>query len=76
MTATAHLFRIALWGTFRLYRADGERVHLSSRKGIALLAMLMTAADGERTRAWLQDRLWGTRGQHQRRGEARARLEE
>lgn len=65
MTATAHLFRIALWGTFRLYRADGERLHLSSRKGMALLAMLITAADGERTRAWLQDRLWGTRGRVQ-----------
>ena len=28
---------------------------------MALLAMLATAPDGERTRSWLQDRLWGTR---------------
>lgn len=34
---------------------------LSSRKGAALLAMLVTARDGERSRSWLQDRLWGSR---------------
>lgn len=28
---------------------------------MALLAMLATAPDGERTRGWLQDRLWGSR---------------
>lgn len=32
---------------------------------MALLAMLATAPDGERTRGWLQDRLWGSRGRVQ-----------
>jgi TolB-like protein len=57
--------RLALWGTFRLHRRDGQRLTISSRKGMALLAMLATAPDGERTRSWLQDRLWGSRGKVQ-----------
>lgn len=32
---------------------------------MALLAMLATAPGGERTRIWLQDRLWGSRGRPQ-----------
>lgn len=32
---------------------------------MALLAMLATAPDGERTRNWLQDRLWGSRARPQ-----------
>ncbi len=53
--------RLCLWGTFRLFAADGARIEIPSRKGMALLAMLATAPDGERTRGWLQDRLWGSR---------------
>ena len=54
-------FKLCLWGTFRLFGPDGTRVEIPSRKGKALLAMLGTAPDGERTRGWLQDRLWGSR---------------
>jgi TolB-like protein len=53
--------RLCLWGTFRLFAGDGTRIEISSRKGMALLAMLATAPDGARTRGWLQDRLWGSR---------------
>lgn len=53
--------RLCLWGTFRLFAADGTRVDIPSRKGMALLAMLAMAPDGERTRGWLQDCLWGSR---------------
>ncbi len=53
--------RLCLWGTFRLFAKDGARVDVSSKKGMALMALLATAPDGERTRSWLQDRLWGSR---------------
>lgn len=58
-------FRLCLWGAFRLYDADGSRLDIPSKKGMALLAMLGTAAGGERTRSWLQDRLWGSREKEQ-----------
>ncbi|WP_017666912.1 hypothetical protein [Sandarakinorhabdus sp. AAP62] len=48
-------------GPFRLSGPDGARIEVSSRKGRALIAMLAMAPDGERTRGWLQDRLWGSR---------------
>lgn len=53
--------RLRLVGPFRLTGPDGARIEISSRKGRALLAMLAMAPDGERTRGWLQDRLWGSR---------------
>jgi TolB-like protein len=53
--------RLCLWGTFRLFAKDGARVDVPSKKGMALMALLATAPDGERTRSWLQDRLWGSR---------------
>lgn len=65
MTNAKAVLRICCWGSFRLYDAQGHRLELPSRKGMAMLAMLATAADGERTRSWLQDRLWGSRGMEQ-----------
>ena len=53
--------RLRLVGPFRLAGTDGARIEVSSRKGRALIAMLAMAPDGERTRGWLQDRLWGSR---------------
>lgn len=53
--------RLSLMGPFRLAASDGSRVVVSSRKGAALIAMLAMAKEGERSRAWLQDRLWGNR---------------
>jgi TolB-like protein len=53
--------RLRLVGPFWLTGPDGARIEVSSRKGRALMAMLAMAPDGERTRGWLQDRLWGSR---------------
>lgn len=60
---TAH--RLELLGTFRLYSNEGERIEIASKKGMALVAMLAVAPGGERTRVWLQDRLWGSRQKEQ-----------
>lgn len=65
MQGQSDRLRLSLWGTFRLRDGKGARLAVTSRKGMALLAMLATAPDGERTRAWLQDRLWGSRGKVQ-----------
>ena len=65
MTNAKAVLRICCWGSFRLFDAQGHRLELPSRKGMAMLAMLATAANGERTRSWLQDRLWGSRGMEQ-----------
>ena len=61
MTLTGGTYRLELLGTFCLYSPAGERIDIGSRKGMALVAMLAMAARGERTRTWLQDRLWGSR---------------
>ncbi len=54
-------YELELLGSFRLLGPDGRRVEISSKKGQALIAMLALAGGGERTRSWLQDRLWGSR---------------
>jgi TolB-like protein len=54
-------FRLELLGPFRLFGPDGRRIELASKRGQALIAMLAVANGGERTRSWLQDRLWGSR---------------
>jgi hypothetical protein len=52
-------------GPFRLIRSDGDDATPASRKSRALLALLALSPGRRRTRGWLQDRLWGTRGREQ-----------
>lgn len=58
-------FRLRLIGPFRLEGPDGTRIEISSKRGQALIAMLAIAGSGERSRGWLQDRLWGSRAPEQ-----------
>jgi TolB-like protein len=67
-------FTLKLMGAFRLSESDGGRIDIASRKGIALLAMLAMSEHGERSRSWLQDKLWGTRGPAQGRASLRTEL--
>jgi TolB-like protein len=73
MTATKR-FTLGLCGPVRLLKPTGERIEIPSRKGVAVIAMLAMARDGERTRGWLQDKLWGTRQQVEARGSLRREL--
>lgn len=66
--------RLHLIGPFKLVAPDGARIRLPSKKGIALIAMLATGRDGERTRKWLQDRLWGSRSPPQAQSSLRREL--
>jgi len=67
-------FRLDLLGAFRLIAPNGERIDISSRKGMALVALLAMAGEGERTRAWLQEKLWGRSEQEHAAGSLRREL--
>ena len=67
-------FSLRLLGAFRLVAPSGERIELASKKGMALIAALAMAADGERARGWLHEKLWGSRDQVQARGSLRREL--
>ncbi|MDP1840866.1 MAG: tetratricopeptide repeat protein [Reyranella sp.] len=61
-------------GSFRLLGPGGERIDIASRKGMAMVAMLALAEGGERTRGWLQEKLWGQRDRPQAQGSLRREL--
>lgn len=61
MTKQSGIYSVRLLGAFRLEGMDGARVEVASRKSIGLIALLATGRDGERTRQFLQDKLWGSR---------------
>lgn len=61
MALTKPQHTLNLLGPFRLLAPDGARIEVASRKGVALIAMLAMAKEGERTRPWLQEKLWGSR---------------
>lgn len=65
MTNNEAVFQLTLIGPFRLKRPNGTRIEISSKRGQALIAMLAIAGGGERSRGWLQDRLWGSRAPEQ-----------
>jgi DNA-binding SARP family transcriptional activator len=74
MTGVDAPYTLNLLGTFRLNGPAGERVDVASKKGMALIALLAMAPDGERSRGWLQDKLWGKRQQVEARGSLRREL--
>lgn len=67
-------FILTLLGAFRLMAPNGERIEVASKKGVALIATLAMSPEGERTRGWLQDKLWGTREQAQAQSSLRREL--
>jgi TolB-like protein len=67
-------YYLKLVGAPALLDNKGNRVALKSRKGIALLALMATADDGTRSRAWLQGKLWGSRGPQQAQSSLRREL--
>ncbi|MBY6152171.1 tetratricopeptide repeat protein [Vannielia litorea] len=65
---------IRLFGVFALSWEDGDEIRVRSTKIRAMLAMLATAPEGTRTRAWLQDMLWGRSGHEHGRASLRRAL--
>src|SRR3954464_11520194 len=74
MMAVVKRHTLGLLGPFRLVKPGGERIEIPSKKGVAVIAMLAMAKDGERTRGWLQDKLWGKRQHVEARGSLRREL--
>ncbi len=74
MGSRTDVLRLELMGPLRLFGPDGARIDVNSRKGSALLALLATAPSGERSRSWLEDRLWGSRAPQQAKGSLRREL--
>ena len=67
-------FRLDLMGPFRLSAGDGGRIEVASKRGQALIATLAVSRGGDRTRSWLQERLWGSRQQPQAQASLRREL--
>lgn len=74
VAASSRKFALNLMGAFRLTGPEGERIDIASRKGMAMVAMLALAEGGERTRGWLQEKLWGQRDRPQAQGSLRREL--
>ena len=54
----ADKLKLKLIGGFKLENHQGVTVDIASKKGRLLLAMLVVSETGERTRVWLQEKLW------------------
>src|SRR3546814_377907 len=67
-------YRLKMLGAFRITAPNGQRLVISSKKGIALLGLLATAKGGERWRTWLQEKLWGSRESPQAQASLRREL--
>lgn len=59
------MVRLHLNGSFRAESLSGGDLTPKAAKAQGLLALLATAPNGERTRAWLQAKLWSDRGSQQ-----------
>ncbi len=68
------VYKLDLLGTFRLTTADGVRVSVRSKRSRVLLAMLASSRSGERSRRWLQERLWGSRERYNSQASIRREL--
>ncbi|WP_461427679.1 hypothetical protein [Gymnodinialimonas sp.] len=63
--------RVNLWGDFRVEGSDGEDITPRSAKNRALVAALATNTSFERSRVWLQNKLWSTGEVEQAQGNLR-----
>lgn len=66
--------KLHLRGHPRLIDSQGQRVEMTSKKAVAVLGLLALANDGIRSRAWLQQKLWGSRDAKQAQNSLRREL--
>lgn len=62
---TEEMIKFCLSGRFTVCAPTGELLTPKAAKEQALLALLVTSKTGERSRAWLQDKLWSDRAPQQ-----------
>lgn len=63
--SAAGQLKIYLHGRFRVEGPEGENLTPVGSKDCGLIALLITSQHGDRTRAWLQSKLWSDRGAEQ-----------
>src|SRR5262245_17672122 len=68
--------RVRVVGPVQIINSTGEDCTPRGRKACALLVMLALSPDHKRSRVWLQDQLWGTRGKEQGAASLRQSLSE
>lgn len=68
------VFELDLLGSFRLTAPNGVRILVPAKRSRVLLAMLATSRTGERSRRWLQARLWGSRERYNSQASLRREL--
>jgi TolB-like protein len=66
--------RLNLIGPFGLFLPNGFRIEVSSQKAVALIALIVTAPGGVRSRRKLEAMLWGSRGPKQAQDSLRREL--
>lgn len=55
-------YHLDLIGPFGLFSPAGSRIEITSKKAIALIALIVSSPGGVRSRRWLETMLWGNRG--------------
>src|SRR5260370_34594898 len=65
MVDSAAKLRIRVIGPLKILKPSGEDCTPRGRKACALIAMLALSPENKRSRVWVQDRLWGSRGREQ-----------
>ncbi|MEM1364316.1 MAG: hypothetical protein AAGH82_01070 [Pseudomonadota bacterium] len=73
MTKAAH-YKLGLYGGFHLKAPDGRVIVVAEVKTRGMIALLITSANGLRSRSWLQSALWGRAGAEHGRGSLRRAL--
>ncbi|MCC8963385.1 hypothetical protein H8A95_13985 [Bradyrhizobium sp. Pear76] len=68
--------RLQLLGPLKIIKSTGEDCTPRGRKACALLAMLALSPENKRSRVWIQDKLWGSRGKEQGAASLRQSLSE
>lgn len=67
-------YKLDLIGPFGLFTPGGERIEITSKKAIALVALIVSSPGGVRARRWLETMLWGNRGTVQAQASMRREL--
>lgn len=70
------MIEVDVFGALRVTRDDGTDLTPRGLKTRALVALIVTSPDQTRSRIWLQDKLWSTRGPEQASGSLRKALSE
>jgi len=76
LSQNRRILGVRIYGTFSVSWSDGTPLHLRSAKARALMGMLVTSANGQHARSFVQSKLWPNAGLVQRQGNLRRCISE